>query len=487
MMRVSQCFGLLGLAWTLSIAALAQTGLPSQGTEINPIGKIIGDQVHPQLALSSSGGYLVWEDNTASDGATVVRGVPISGLGYGAGTIRLISEGINGDNQNAQVAILGNGGRAVVWQGGTLGFQKIYARIINADNTFATSSFRVNTYTNNEQIDPVISVLPDGNLIVVWTSVGQDGDLAGVFGRRISSAGEFLGEEFQINQFYQNNQRTASIAVLKNGNVIIAWVSEQQGSLSNERCVDLYGRYFKPTGVPINSEFMLNEASNTNTVCANPQLSPLPNGGFTIVWSQKTLSDTTNSWDIYTRPFNKYGAPAGTGICVNSYTYGDQFGPKIAVSGTNQVVVWTSLLQDGDWEGVYGRILDSDGKIVSDEFRVNTGTVSRQLHPAVGADGTDKVLVLWSGYGVGETSFDVFAKAYGNVAAVLPRLTVTVKDQITSLQWNTQSGLKYQVQISTDLDLWVDAGVARTAISDTDTMELPIMDSAAYYRVLVLQ
>ncbi len=481
MTRVSQCLGMLGVVCALSATCLAQTVLLPQGSEFNPVGKMIGDQVHPSLALSSVGGYLVWEDNTGSDGKLVVKGVPLSVTSLALGSTSTISEGVGGDNQNARVAYLANGGKVVVWQGGELGFQKIYARFLSVNNDFLDGAIQVNTYTNSEQINPTVSVLKDGNVLVAWTSYGQDGDKGGVFARRLSPAGQFLGNEFQINQATDYNQRDASIAVLPNGNVIIAWISEQQ---NGPRTVDVYGRYYLPSGLPINSEFRIN--GNTN-VCANPKVAPLDNGGFVTVWSQKDLNEQANSWDIQMRVFNPYGAPQAASSRVNTYTYGDQFGPQLAISGSNQIVIWTSLKQDGDWEGIFGAILDANGNLCGEEFRVNARTINRQIHPAVAANQDGQAVAVWSGFATGETAYDLYAQIYGQVATVVPRLNLQTGTDNWGLQWTTQMGASYQVQVSSDLSFWSNVGDARTASGETDSITLTALNGAAYYRVLLLK
>ncbi|PYI83099.1 MAG: hypothetical protein DME26_15730 [Verrucomicrobia bacterium] len=97
---------------------------------------------------------------------------------------------------------------------------------------------------------------------------------------------------------------------------------------------------------------------------------------------------------------------------MNSFTYGDQFAPKAAAIGTTVLVVWTSLGQDGSWEGVYGRGLSTDGRFISDEFRVNTTKISKQMHPAVAADGSSSFIVVWTSYVGGVGRFDLFAQKY---------------------------------------------------------------------------
>jgi hypothetical protein len=47
--------------------------------------------------------------------------------------------------------------------------------------------FQVNSYINNTQFYPSVAATGTGEFVVVWTSYGQDGSGAGMFGRRLTS------------------------------------------------------------------------------------------------------------------------------------------------------------------------------------------------------------------------------------------------------------------------------------------------------------
>ena len=54
------------------------------------------------------------------------------------------------------------------------------------------------------------------------------------------------------------------------------------------------------------------------------------------------------------------------------------------------------------------------------------------------------------------------------------------------LSWNTQPGATYQVQVTTDLKTWVNAGSARFAAGTTDSIYVG-GSSNGYYRVVLLR
>ena len=403
---------LLALGLTLNPVVFGQN-FTSQAGQYFAAGFLAGDQTNPQLSIKPSGGYIVWQDNiTDSDGLGISARRLDSSLSGSLGVFRVNSQGTK-DQEKPQVAMLNNGGAVFVWQGGKQGFQNIYARFMSSSNTWATSDLLVNTYTNSHHIDPVLICLTDGNVVMTWSSFDQDGSMQGLFAQRFSPSGQKIGGEFPITQTTAYNQRTPAIAGLTDGRFVVVWVSEQQRF---ENSVDVYARFFSADGGAAGNQFLINTATN---ICANPSVAASTGGGFAVAWGQKDLVVTTNSWDIFARTVSSAGL-GGTVWRVNSHTYGDQYAPRISSVGVDYMVVWNSLGQDGSREGVYGQFLSGNGSLAGNEFRVNTTTVSQQIHPTVSSDGSSRFLVAWTSFGGGINSFDLNAQRYGSAAQPLP-------------------------------------------------------------------
>src|SRR5688500_10836367 len=80
--------------------------------------------------------------------------------------------------------------------------------------------FRVNTYTNNDQLRPSVAADAAGNFVVVWDSLAQDGDGRGVFARFHDASGAPLGAEFRVNSWTTGNQQTPRIAATASGEFV---------------------------------------------------------------------------------------------------------------------------------------------------------------------------------------------------------------------------------------------------------------------------
>src|SRR5262245_59602698 len=102
------------LALVIPWSCLGANNYSTNGGEFAIAGTLPGEQVHPRLALTAGGGYLVWEDNITD------------GFGLGISALRLDSSfaspfapfrvNVTGqdDQERPQVSLLTGGGAAFV-------------------------------------------------------------------------------------------------------------------------------------------------------------------------------------------------------------------------------------------------------------------------------------------------------------------------------------------------------------------------------------
>lgn len=413
----------------------AQSGFAPQGGEYAVAASLPGDQVKPRLSISTGGGYVVWQDNiTDGSGWGISAQALDSTLAPILSPFRVNVIGKD-DQENPQVALLNNGGAVFVWQGGRQGFQHIYARFLSSSNTWLTGDVMVNTSTNNFQINPVVTVLTNGNAVIAYATFSAT-TMQDVYAQVFSPGGQKIGNEFRVNYTTPFNQRTPAIAALPNGGFVAAWISEQQRVIPNAATnvfaygsgaaipgisVDIYARLFDTNGNATSSEFLVNAS---NSPCANPSVAAGSDGTIMFAWGEKDLYVRNNGWDVFARPFAiSGGLPVSTAASerrVNTQLYGDQYAPQIAALGKNYLMIWTSMGQDGDHEGVYGQFLNSDDSASGGEFRVNTTTVSRQRDQAVAADGYGRFLAAWTSFTGVTKGFDLFGQIYANTNLPAP-------------------------------------------------------------------
>ena len=430
-MSLSAVFMVVSAAFLPALTALGQTNYYGpNGTEYAVVGSLPGDQVFPSAAISSTGGFVVWQDNYTDGDSWGISARRLDATLSGSLSPFRVNVVGAGSQQNPRVALLKNGGAVFAWQGGQLGHQHIYARFLSPTNTFLTANdLLVNTFTNTFQLNPVLTVLNNSNVVVIWTSYNQAGSnsMQDVYGQILSPTGQPVGTNFLVNQFTSFNQRTPAVAALAGGGFVVTWVSEQQRQtvVTNSvyvssaaallPSVDVYARLFNAAGVAAGNEFLVNADNNP---CANPAVAAATDGSFLIAWTAQDLANPNNDLDVRARPFTSTGV-GGTVFYVNSSLSGDQYAPRISALGLDYLIVWTSMGQDGSREGVYGQFVHNDGSLVGGEFRVNTTTIGQQMQPAVAADGVGQFLVVWTSFTGYPNTFDLFAQRYLNTSAIL--------------------------------------------------------------------
>jgi hypothetical protein len=433
-----------GVVLSLAAALITQIALAQVeplGSEYTISGPIAGDQVFPAAAINASGGYVVWQDAFADGNGQGISARRLdSSLSPSVLAHLRVNQQTAGNQRHPQVALLASGAAGFVWQG-MLRYDQVWFRGLNANGTFASpSEIRVNAYTNSAQSKPVIAALPTGNFAVAWESMHEDGSYKGVYMRIVGPTGQFATAPVRVNQYTANNQRDPVIATLAGGGFIVVWVSEQE-ILGGDKAVHyahIYARVYDDAGASVTDEFQLNAV---DSICANPSVAATANGGFIVGWSQR--SPRPSGWDVFARSFNAARAPVAAAFPLNTYTYGDQFAPKIASVGNAQIAVWTSLGQDGSAQAVMGRLL-LDGAPNGDEFTNTTTTASSQIHPVAAADGVDQLLTVWSSYQVPVGSgFNIYAQRYGTTEQIpqpAAPFVAALSSSRLSLTWTPLAG-----------------------------------------------
>src|SRR3954453_8579340 len=139
------------------------------------------------------------------------------------------------------VAVDGDGDFVVAWQSNgnsSLGPNQdpsgygIYARRFDAAGTPLGGEFRVNSYTPNDQKDPAVAMDADGDFVVAWASVGEDGSGYGLYAQRYDAAGNRQGSEIHVSTHAAGTQRRAAVAMDVAGDFVIAWESYAQDNPS---------------------------------------------------------------------------------------------------------------------------------------------------------------------------------------------------------------------------------------------------------------
>jgi len=251
------------------------------------------------------------------------------------------------------------------------------------------SEFQVNTYITGYQSEPSVTSLSNGQFVVTWkSSDGQDGDGNGVYGQVFNADGRKNGSEFQVNTYTTDDQDSPSVASLTNGQFVVTWDSLGQDGDG----WGIYGQIFNADGTKSGSEFQVN--TYTANFQDSSSIASLNNDKFVVTW--KSLGqDGSGYYGIYGQIFNADGTKSGSEFQINTYVTDRQINPAIASLTNGQfVVAWESDGQDGDAWGVYGQVFNADGTKNGSEFPVNTDNML--FHPSAASLSNDKFIITWS-------------------------------------------------------------------------------------------
>ena len=257
--------------------------------------------------------------------------------------------------------------------------------------SFATpigGEFRVNSYTSLDQSLPRVAAAQFGDFVIVWQSLNQDGDAAGIFAQRFSGGGGPLGGEFRVNSYTTAAQSGPAIAVRGNpGDVVVVWTSAGQDGSDD----GVFAQRYSASGAPLGPEFRV------NTYTTGPQRSASvavdSNGGFLVVWEGHASAE--DGFGIFGQRYASTGAPLGGEFRVNSYTTGHQRYPSVGQSNNDFFVAWQSDGQDGSGLGAYAQLVSNAGAPLGGEFRVSTYTTNDQSSPAVWVGPWFAFVVTW--------------------------------------------------------------------------------------------
>ena len=181
--------------------------------------------------------------------------------------------------RDARVARRPTGEFMVVWrspqddQGGA-----VMARRYQANGTPVAGEFQVNTRELGYQYQPDAAYFSDGSAIIVWTSYGQDGSNAGVYGQRLDASGAKLGPEFNVNTYTTGFQGRPSVAVGPDGDFAVIWQSAGQDGSD----LAIRAQQFDPTGKRLGVELPVNDF--TTGLQGAPHVTAQPNGQYVAVW-----------------------------------------------------------------------------------------------------------------------------------------------------------------------------------------------------------
>jgi hypothetical protein len=276
----------------------------------------------------------------------------------------------------AALAAYPDGQSVAVWSsrrqlGGRAG---VYAQRFDADGVARGGEIALGLWTQSHQTEPAVAVDARGTTWCVWQSFGQDGYAGAIIARRFD-ADWSGGSEIAVNQQTQGHQAQPVIAALPDGGVVIVWTSQTTG----RDPVQVRARLFDADGQPRGDEFAV--STQPARFETTPGVAVARDGRLAVVFS--VFDEGMHPAGIRLQRFDASGQRLGDETVASGPQRASQIEPVIAASADGYIVAWVDAESDGDDYGVLARRFDLEGRPLGDPFLVNATQAGMQNAPAI--------------------------------------------------------------------------------------------------------
>ena len=180
--------------------------------------------------------------------------------------------------------------------------------------------FLVNTTLAGGQFMSSMAAYSDGRFVVAWSDTSYTGsNFTQVRAQRFNADGTKAGAEFRVNVQVDSHQRSPKVAILANGNFVIAWESESNadGTGGDGSEVGVKARVYQADGTPVTGGFLVN--TSTQGTQDHISMTALPNGDFVVAWEDLGVGDG-NGASVKARLFHADGTAASAELQLNTLT-----------------------------------------------------------------------------------------------------------------------------------------------------------------------
>ncbi|UCD16291.1 MAG: T9SS type A sorting domain-containing protein [Candidatus Zixiibacteriota bacterium] len=361
----------------------------------------IYDQTHPRITVDRSGNsVVVWTDTRSGQKDIYLQFFDSSGIliGYNrklnddAGSSPQMEPALAGTDLNQLAAVWRD------YRNGSYPFRPdIY--FARADTLGSLSNIDITAAApDSTRESPDIAVLSDGSFIVVWSDYrNRNWD---IYGRRLTSAGDFVGDDFVISHDTETDQQhSPRVTALHDGGFVVVWYDNRNGH------DDIYFQRFDQQAIIIGSNTLVNDDGGS-TRQAFPAVAADGSGRFFIAWVDWRNGVYPSNPDIYLRRYSAAGTPLGASIRISGNDGGSPQRDVALCSDPmgNLGSVWADS-SSGQWD-VRAQIIDHTGQLNGPSFLVHEQTSGKQLQPDITSDGY-RLYFAWADRRSG--NFDIYA------------------------------------------------------------------------------
>ncbi|NOZ02163.1 MAG: hypothetical protein GXP54_09775, partial [Deltaproteobacteria bacterium] len=214
---------------------------------------------------------------------------------------------------------------------------------------------------------------------------------------------EIQKNEIQVNELVTGNQVQPHVTVLSSGRILVVWVGPGQENSGN----DIFGRIFESDGVPAGPSFMVNSSTAADQI--KPSAAPLVGGRFIVTWMSYGEEDGSKA-SILARWFKTDGTPDGGDLVVNTYTQWAQESPVVASETQGRFALAWLGGPGAKWVSIRRSV--AGGELEPAEFRANVFPEITALRPALGVFKNGWTVAAWTSVSQDGDFAGVFARLF---------------------------------------------------------------------------
>jgi hypothetical protein len=390
--------------WMTTLPLLAVLAAVPVVAEVQPLGEAFRvnratdfKQQNPVAAFSPSGTALVvWENDQNG-----LRGIfqRLDGTAVSAELTLVANNTLNGQyeglvrtRKDPAVAFLSSGHFLLAWteersymrsypffEARELQDREIFIQRFDAAGAPAGPRHRVNSIPGFQSV-PKISVLADGNAVVMWKSDGPNPGQAAIMARLVQSSGQPAGPEITVTTDATADH--GAVAAGRNGFAIV-WDALVNGEH------DIFGRLYDAAGRSIGNEFRVSAAAGWQRW---PAVAAGNDGNFLVAWHSFTTDRSIVR--IHGQFVSPQGSFLGAPFRISTDEGTGQLAPALAPTPTGGfLAAWLDWSDKG--LGINAVELSATGNRIGDEFWVSEARVQKNYRTSIAANGQGGFLIPW--------------------------------------------------------------------------------------------
>ncbi len=353
-----------------------------------------GGDITPSYDITVSDGSATTGPSAGNITYTSVNDQPyLDANGIGPSTV--VNTTTTGDQLAPSTVTLSGGNYVTAWESGT----DIFAQVYNASGVPVGGELQLDDTAAATDISLIST--NSGGFAAAWSNGTE------VHVRAFDANGTPLTGSSTAITFAGGASRTSPTLVqLTNGNYVLAYYGATGVDASNgTAAAQILDASFNKVG----SELIVPDVETG--LQNDPFVRALSGGGFVVSFTDNVGRDGDGRGN-YAQFYTSGGIRIGGNILVAQSTAGAQRSEWITeLANGNVLFTYRDSVADGSFFGVMGRVFDSSGTAVTNEFLVNQSTAGRQDHSSSVAFSDGSFAILWNSYGANGDK-DIFIRRF---------------------------------------------------------------------------